>query len=98
MKNSRWNLRIDQDGHLYLLAVLPLFLPLLLPYISLKEYHDIATTASGTISCWMFIWIFRRPKSRTQLPKKLLNLWIWLNAIASVVVIGLAIGTIFFGG
>ena len=98
MKKVIWSLRRDQDGHLYLLAVLPIFLPLLLPYIGLKEYQDIATTAAGPICCWMFIWIFRRPKSRTQLPKKLLNIWIWLNAIISVVVIGLAIDTIFFGG
>ena len=98
MKKVRWSLRIDQDGHLYLLAVLPLFLPLLLPYIGLKEYQDIATTASGSICCWMFIWIFHRRPSMWKLPKKLLNLWIWLNTIMSVVVIGLAIDTIFFGG
>ena len=100
MINSRWKLRTEQDGHLFILAMIPLFLVALLRYIeieSLKEYINIGTAALGVICCWMLIWIWHRRKAMIKLPKKLLNLWMWVNATMSVAVIGTIIGTIFFG-
>jgi Co/Zn/Cd efflux system component len=99
MRDSRWKLRTDQDGHLFIFAMIPLFLAALLPYIgieSLKEYITIGTTVLGVICCWMLIWISRRGKS-IKLPKKIINLWMWVNAIMSVAVIITTIAIIFWG-
>ncbi len=99
MKKVVWSLRTEQDGHLLIFAMIPLCLGGLLPYIvteSLKGYVNIGSAVLGVIGCWMLIWISRRGKS-IKLPRKLLNLWIWVNAIMSVAVIITSIGIIFFG-
>lgn len=99
MRVLKWKVNKEQDGHLLIFAMIPLFLAALLPHIgieSLKGYVNIGTTILGVMCCWMLIWISRRGRS-IKLPKKILNLWIWVNTMMSVAVIIISIGTVFFG-
>ncbi len=98
MRTLKWDMNKEQGGHLFILAMIPIFLSALLPYIgieSLKGYMNIVTTTLGLISCWMLIWIFHRRPSTWKLPKKVLTLWVWLNTILSVALIIITIGTVF---
>ena len=99
MRDSRWKLRTERDEHLFVFAMMPAVLALLLPYIgieSLKEYTNMGSAMLGVIWCWMLIVGCSRRKL-IKLPNILLHIWVAVNAIMSLAVIITTIGIIFWG-
>lgn len=99
-KRSWWKIDPSQDEHVFLSALLPFFLTFLLPHIGLdilKAHMDMVQGGLILTGSWMMIWFIRRGRFFRTYSKKLLNVWIGVNVIMSILAIVLTIGAIFFG-
>ena len=96
MKSSRWKINKEREEHLFIFALIPLWLGCLLPYIPvvepLKGYMNFATTVLGVIACWTLYWVCQRPKAIFQPSQKFMTVWLWINVLASIMLIIVLMG------